>query len=178
MVRVHPDALCLKPRLVDAFRGADQQSFQRCRRTRSPGPGSRHFPGQQRQQHQQPLHGRIWWTLVTGWTVFKRLSERPVGLRLKERLDAWNVAVTQHIPKHWPYPVTLHSEEKHSRGGLSQNMNTILFSNSFLAFCHFYTYILFSQNLTLIGCFQFYTKFESSICYFFYSFMFYVCLVF
>lgn len=83
--RVHPDALCLKPRLVDALRGADKQSVQWCRRSRSSGPSGRYVPGQQRQQHQQPLHGRLWWTSVTGRTVFKRLPEWPIGLKLKEK---------------------------------------------------------------------------------------------
>lgn len=113
LARVHPDALCLKPRLVDALRGADQQSVQWCRRSRSSGPSGRYVPGQQRKQHQQPLYGRLWWTSVTGRTVFERLPEWPIGLKLEERLktNAGNVAVQQHIPKHWPEPVTLHSEE-------------------------------------------------------------------
>ncbi|TNM98966.1 hypothetical protein fugu_013530 [Takifugu bimaculatus] len=57
--RVHQDALRLKPRLVDALGGADQQGVQRCGGSRPPGPSGRHLPVQQRQQHQQPVHGRL-----------------------------------------------------------------------------------------------------------------------
>lgn len=99
--RVYPDALCLKPGLVDALGGADQQSVQRRRGPRSSGPSRRHLPGQQRQQHQQPLHGRLRPTAVAGRDVSKKLPERPLRLNLNtegsKKTNARNVAVQRHI---------------------------------------------------------------------------------
>lgn len=83
-VRVHPDALCLKPGLVDAVGGADQQGVQRRRGPRPPGPSGRHLPGQQRQQHQQPLPGRLGWPAVAGRALSEELPERPLGLSVTE----------------------------------------------------------------------------------------------
>lgn len=82
--RVHPDALCLKPGLVDAVGGADQQGVQRRRGSRPPGPSGRHLPGQQRQQHQQPLPGRLRRPAVAGRALSEKLPERPLGLSLTE----------------------------------------------------------------------------------------------
>lgn len=99
---------------MDALRGADQQSVQRRRRSRSSGPSSRYVPGQQRQQHQQPLHGWLRWTPVTGRTVFKSQPERPIGLKLKEGIKdkCRKCSCTTTYPKTLTlYPVTLHSEE-------------------------------------------------------------------
>lgn len=59
VARVHQDALRLQPRLVDALGGTDQQGVQRRGGSCSPRPSSRHVHVQQREQHQQPVHGGL-----------------------------------------------------------------------------------------------------------------------
>lgn len=111
--RVHPDALCLQPGLVDAVGGADQQGVQRRRGSRPPGPRGGHVPGQQRQQHQQPLHGRLRRAPVAGRAV----PEGPVGLKGRRELETESrtCSCTAEYPK--TPTVTCHFTEwrKHSR---------------------------------------------------------------
>lgn len=139
LARVHPDALCLKPGLVDALGGADQQSVQRCRRSRSSGPSGRHVPGQQRQQHQQPLYGRLWWTSVPGRTVFKKLPERPVWLRLKEDLkdECQKCSCTTTYLKTLTWSRHFTQWRKHSRSLWNRNVrpSKAVPTFSFIAFC-------------------------------------------